>query len=560
MRFSLKLALVMTGVIVLALLLISIGAGSVVREAYVAALRNTLAAHVERIDAMYALRLTQSREEMRRLIRLPRLVAALGTGEEETLVQVAEDELRSALESGGAGSTFLFFNEAAEISAMRTGDRQRGEMVAKAIVAHVAEVGSISTLYVSLGKQVYEILLARIFDMVEGEQLGVLALCLPFELPPPFDLEDGEHLEIGLRIGTVLHGTSLAPRACASAEMAIAAMGEASDIEFTAANDSYIAYVRTVVEEPRADLVAIASLTPITTAVRSLLSRVSVAVAITIAVGLVAAFMMARTLSRPIAEMSAAAGAIEKGDYGVRVPVRDRSELGELAERFNAMGAGLALRDQYRRVLDVVADPEIARELLAGKIDLGGRSQEVGVLFCDIRGFTAQSEAMEPPAVIALLNDHMTLMTKSAYAHGGVVDKFVGDMIMVTFGVPKAAPDDASRLVQCARAMITERARANIGSQNPIEIGIGCTYGTVIAGCMGSKQRLDYTVIGTPVNLAARLCARAPAMRVYIDRESQMRNSTLTCVPLDPFEAKGFRDRIQAFELQPPDPGPKAHT
>ena len=156
---------------------------------------------------------------------------------------------------------------------------------------------------------------------------------------------------------------------------------------------------------------------------------------------------------------------------------------------------------------------------------------------------------MDPRQVITMLNEHMTLLTTVAYDHGGVVDKFVGDLIMVTFGAPKSAADDAQRLARCALAMVRARAAANEGSSRPIRIGIGCAFGTVVAGCMGSTQRLDYTVLGARVNLAARLCSKAPAMSVYIDAGVMDRIESASVQELPPLDAKGFSEPIRAFEL-----------
>jgi class 3 adenylate cyclase len=137
-----------------------------------------------------------------------------------------------------------------------------------------------------------------------------------------------------------------------------------------------------------------------------------------------------------------------------------------------------------------------------------------------------------------------------AYAHGGTVDKFVGDLIMVTFGAPKPGGDDAARMARCALAMVEARTRANEGAREPIRIGIGCAYGKVVAGCMGSARRLDYTVLGERVNLASRLCSKAPAMRVWVDAGTRGAVGTLARFgPLPPVEAKGFSRPVEAFDL-----------
>jgi class 3 adenylate cyclase len=121
---------------------------------------------------------------------------------------------------------------------------------------------------------------------------------------------------------------------------------------------------------------------------------------------------------------------------------------------------------------------------------------------------------------------------------------------MVTFGAPKPAGDDALRMARCARAMLAARADANARGGVPVQIGIGCAYGKVVAGCMGSARRLDYTVLGERVNLAARLCSKAPAMHAYVD--SATRDAVAdrgTFGPLPPIEAKGFSRPVEAFDL-----------
>jgi len=274
------------------------------------------------------------------------------------------------------------------------------------------------------------------------------------------------------------------------------------------------------------------------------------AAALALGVGVASAALMGRGLSRPVAALSAAAERIEGGDFAVRVDAGGRDELSRLGARFNSMAEGLAQRERFRRVLDAVTDPEVASELVAGRLDLTGSEQEVGVLFCDIRGFTSLTEGKEPRAVIALLNEHMTLLTDVAYAHGGTVDKFVGDLIMVTFGAPRTAADDALRMARCALAMVAARSRANEGAAEPIRIGVGCAYGRVVAGCMGSARRLDYTVLGERVNLAARRCSKAPAMRVWVDlgtRDALGGRARFSGLP--PIEAKGFSRPVEAFEL-----------
>ncbi len=550
MSFSLRLAIAITLVVLVALGVGAAVGGPAIRESFLTALRNTLLAHVDGISAVQQFRQQVAMDYVQRMTRSSRLVAAMTAGNPTLLAQTGEDELRFALARGGAGSTFLFMDNKGSLIANRPGDTSLATEIAAALKPIAIQDHKPTMTYLPLHGGLLEVLVAPVIDLIEDERLGTLALAIPFVPPAALTLEDGTPLEVGIHMDHTLFGTSLSGAGRDAAQRALNSLGDRENARFMNDGNEYVAHARTISERPPTQFVAIVSLAPLVAAERDLTLRMSIAAAVALCVGLAITVYLARTLSRPVADMSAAAVAIEGGDYSVRVPVRDSGELGALAARFNSMGQGLALRDQYRRVLDVVADPEVARELMAGKLDLGGRSQEVGVLFCDIRGFTSLTERMDPPHVIGMLNEHMSLMTRIAYEHGGVVDKFVGDLIMVTFGAPKGSPDDAARMVACARAMIDGRHDANQRMATPIEVGIGCAFGTVVAGCMGSTQRLDYTVLGARVNLAARLCSRAPAMCVYIDAETKARAPMATCETLAAFEVKGFSQPILAFKLE----------
>ena len=140
---------------------------------------------------------------------------------------------------------------------------------------------------------------------------------------------------------------------------------------------------------------------------------------------------------------------------------------------------------------------------------VGGRTQEVAVLFCDIRDFTTITEKLPPSDVVKFLSQYHTRMVEVIFGFGGTIDKFIGDAIMVTFGTPDPRDDDAERSVRAGLAMNTalgelnaERKRRNLAE---IRHGIGIHFGPVIAGNIGTEDRLEYTVIGDTVNVASRI-------------------------------------------------------
>lgn len=265
---------------------------------------------------------------------------------------------------------------------------------------------------------------------------------------------------------------------------------------------------------------------------------------------LLVSLLLAHGLSVPIRELVGGTEQISRGNFAVQVPVRSRDDLGQLARSFNEMAAGLALKEKYHSILHTIADKDVAQQLLEGKIALGGELREATVMFCDIRGFTALTQNMNPTEVIALLNEHMTALTRVVTEHHGVVDKFIGDSIMAIFGAPKNYGNDALNAVRCAQRMMAERAKLNETSRYKIQMGIGLASGRVLAGNMGSADRSNYTVLGERVNLAARLCSVARRGEIVIGPATrELLGDLITAEEMDPLQLKGFSESIRAFKL-----------
>ncbi len=266
--------------------------------------------------------------------------------------------------------------------------------------------------------------------------------------------------------------------------------------------------------------------------------------------GLVFSLLISHGLSVPIRELVAGTGEIQRGNFQIKVPVRSRDEMGQLASSFNEMAAGLAQKEKYRTVLNQVADEQIAQQMLTGQIALGGEERDISVLFCDIRGFTALTQNMPPHEVIEMLNEHMTALTRVVKQHNGVVDKFVGDLLMAIFGAPVSHGNDAFAAAGCALNLLRERAQLNQTSRYKLQIGIGIATGKALAGCMGSTDRLNYTVLGERVNLASRLCDRAGPGEVWIDQTTNERLGGRIAVEVPTtLQLKGFAQTVDAYQL-----------
>lgn len=178
------------------------------------------------------------------------------------------------------------------------------------------------------------------------------------------------------------------------------------------------------------------------------------------------------------------------------------------------VGAQLRLlaESRARARLRRFVSPEVADELERRHEVLDRPvAREVTMLFVDIRGFTPRAETMAPEESVAFLNQFFQRVTQAVFDHGGTVDKYIGDCVMVLFGAPITQPDDATRAVLAARAIVRSIEEWNIeravAGDTPVRIGVGLNTSLVVAGAVGTPQKLEYTVIGDGVNVAARVCA-----------------------------------------------------
>lgn len=168
-------------------------------------------------------------------------------------------------------------------------------------------------------------------------------------------------------------------------------------------------------------------------------------------------------------------------------------------------------RARLKRVFAGYVSPQVLRDIVEGRIQPGlqGERRALCVLFSDIRGFTTLSEGMAPEAVIALLNRYFDRMADAVHAHGGTVDKFIGDGLMAFFGAPESLAEPCEAAVRAARAMVTALEDLNrermATDQPPLAMGIGLHYGEAAVGHVGGASRHEYTAIGDTVNTAARV-------------------------------------------------------
>ncbi|MCW9013503.1 MAG: HAMP domain-containing protein [Gammaproteobacteria bacterium] len=234
------------------------------------------------------------------------------------------------------------------------------------------------------------------------------------------------------------------------------------------------------------------------------------------------AFVMSRHLSRPIHDLVDASKAIGEGNFNYRLSEGRNDEIGELSQSFNQMAAELLKKSQVENIFSRYVSSSVAKQVMENldDVELGGKHVHASVLFADIVGFTGMSENLPPKEIASLLNEFFSYISTISKLYHGHIDKFIGDCAMVVFGVPEQDPEHSFHAIACA-VMIQELV-AKLNKERlaqgklPVHFRIGINSGHMVAGNLGSRDRMEYTVIGDPVNLASRLAEVAGSDQIVI--------------------------------------------
>jgi adenylate cyclase len=293
--------------------------------------------------------------------------------------------------------------------------------------------------------------------------------------------------------------------------------------------------------------------------------------ALLIAVG--GGIVLVQWIAQPLRELGAQARRIREGDLDVAIVPHSRDEIGTLARTMAEMVQGLRDRDFIRDVLGRYVSPELAEQALRdrGGLRLGGEVRMVSILMSDLRGFSGLSERLGPEAMIGLLNRYLGCMTPVILQHRGTINEFIGDAILVLFGAPFERPDDAERSVRCAWAM--QRAMAGFNRESrllglpPLLMGIAVHSGRVVAGNIGSQDRMKYGVVGPAVNLTGRIESLTVGPQVLVSRATLDRVASLVMVGAGTEVAvKGVPEPVTVYEVRgvtgeaPLEPSDEAET
>lgn len=223
--------------------------------------------------------------------------------------------------------------------------------------------------------------------------------------------------------------------------------------------------------------------------------------AIALSVGAVTLLVAIRSVADPVRAVRSAMARVEQGDTDVAVPVDDGGEVGLLQAGFNRMVTGLRERDFVQDLFGRHVGEEVAQSALARGVELGGELRDAAVLFVDVIGSTPFAVSHRPREVVQTLNRFFGIVDEVVTLHGGWVNKFEGDAALCVFGCPTDHPDAAGAALAAAR----ELCRRLELELDGLEVAVGLSAGTVLAGNIGAARRFEYTVIGDPVNEAARL-------------------------------------------------------
>jgi class 3 adenylate cyclase len=290
----------------------------------------------------------------------------------------------------------------------------------------------------------------------------------------------------------------------------------------------------------------------------SLQSQIFAMGLIALGIGVVIVLLLTNKIVFPIRMLVRGTREVMAGNYNYHVENQSRDEVGQLANAFNHMVGGLKEKEQIRNLFGKYVHPSIVQDIVENpdNLGMGGMRKQQTLLFTDIDGFTTISEAMDAEQLVAYLNDYLGAMTDELSAHGGILDKYLGDGFMAFWGEPLTKENHALQACRAALAMQTKLstkvAEWSERGLPEIRMRIGVATGEVVVGNIGSEQSRDYTCIGDTVNLASRLegVNKIYGTRIIIDEVSRaMAGEEVVARELDTVRVKGREGGTRIFEL-----------
>jgi adenylate cyclase len=272
-------------------------------------------------------------------------------------------------------------------------------------------------------------------------------------------------------------------------------------------------------------------------------------------VSVVMALLVARFINRPVQALRAAMGRVASGDLGVRAPVRSTDELGELNEHFNEMVQELRQAERTRELFGRYVSAAVARQALERGVAVGGELTTATAMFVDLRGFTALTQRTAAARVVELLNEYYGIVERVCETEGGIITQFLGDGVVLVFGGPlHPLLDHARHAVRAAVALQRALAERNASGGERLVAGIGICTGDMIAGNVGSADRVTYTIVGDAVNQAARLQVKTrdlghPILLTESTRAALGGPNGFVLRPCGPVALRGIAAPVEVFAV-----------
>ncbi len=260
----------------------------------------------------------------------------------------------------------------------------------------------------------------------------------------------------------------------------------------------------------------------LTQSLHDTISAITAATIFMILLGIITAYFVGKRISRPIYDLMDASRAIHSGDYAYRISENRNDEIGYLIKAFNNMATGLLEKNQVESAFSRFVSPKVAKQIMENLdgVSLGGKRVQATALFADIVGFTSLSERTPAEEIASLLNEYFRYINIASRLYHGTVDKYMGDCAMIVFGAPEEDEDHKFNAVMCGLMIQQMVDKLNINriqeGKEPIDFRIGINSGEMLAGNMGSDERMQYTVVGEAVNLAARLHSVAERGQIIV--------------------------------------------
>lgn len=298
------------------------------------------------------------------------------------------------------------------------------------------------------------------------------------------------------------------------------------------------------------------STTEIEQTILEMIQAIVAATIIMILLGIFVSLHMGRRISKPLHTLMDASREISNGNYQYQIKERRNDELGHLTTALNRMADGLLEKTQVENAFSRYVSKNIAKEIMGNleHIQLGGTHVEGSVIFADIVGFTELSENHSAETISSMLNDYFSYISLASKMYQGTIDKYMGDCAMIVFGVPEE--DKLHKLHAAYSAVMIQKLieRVNIirknNNQLSVSFRIGINSGSMLAGNLGSTERMQYTVVGESVNLASRLQHIAEAGQIvisddfYNDPDIQWR---LNAKKYKSIQLRGIKEKVSTY-------------